>query len=194
MTVDCTPTTFDIGPDETTSLTFVGYGDDQSSYVVAASALVLEGGAVGIALVGNASSTELNAPETLGSMATTVAPSETSDLLTPAATSDDPSSKTSTSSSNGAKIGGAVGGTIGGLFLLALGFLLFRRYRNKRLNGRGHGGDNKFDELDGNPIIHELGTKSPAIELSGKSSAVELGGVTEPTIHEAPALRVYEMP
>lgn len=204
MTVDCTPTTFDIGPEETTSLTLVGYGADQSPYVVAASALVLDGGAVGIALVGNASSTELGMAG--GSPVVVSLPSsETTSggLLTAAATSSDPTGDTlppSTSTpNNSAKIGGAVGGTVGALLLVALGFVFFRRYRNRRLNGRSHpagGHSSKVDELDGNPIVHELGAKSPAIELSGKSSAVELSGgdSTPPSVHEAPSARVYEMP
>ncbi|RYP76134.1 hypothetical protein DL771_001958 [Monosporascus sp. 5C6A] len=175
MTVDCTLTTFAVGPSETTTLTLVDY-QNRSEFVAPASDVVLFGGAVGIVLVGDAATT----------MSSSTGGEEA------ALETGDPGSS---SSSHSAKIGAAVGATVGGLLLLALGFLLLRRYRSKRQGGSGNGA--RRSELDGGPAAVELSgavywekeanSKAPPAELPADRQHAELGGSAPPPP------RLYEM-
>ncbi|RYP89636.1 hypothetical protein DL770_004283 [Monosporascus sp. CRB-9-2] len=177
MTVDCTLTTFVIGPSQTTTLTLLDY-QNRSEYVVPASNVALFGGAVAIALVGDAATTM---------------PSSTGGEEAALETGDPGSS----SSSPSTKIGAAVGAPAGGLLLLALGFLLLRRYRRKRLLQQG-GSENaaRGSELDAGPAPAELGgavyyekeanSKTPPAELPANRQHAELCGSA------SPPPRVYE--
>ncbi|RYP21759.1 hypothetical protein DL767_009188 [Monosporascus sp. MG133] len=179
MTVDCTLTTFDIGPSQTTTLTLLDY-QNRSEYVVPASNVVLFGGAVAVALVGDAATT----------MSSSTGGEEA------ALETGDPGS--SSSSSYSTRIGAAVGATVGGLLLLALGFLLLRRYRRRRLLLRQgeSGNEARGSELDGGPAAAELGgavyyekeanSKTPPAELPVNRQYAELGGSAHPPpqVHE----------
>ncbi|RYO74865.1 hypothetical protein DL764_010748 [Monosporascus ibericus] len=193
MTVDCTLTTFAIGPSQTTTLTLLDY-QNRSELVVPASNVVLFGGAVAIALVGDAATTMPSS--TGGEEAATTMPSSTGGEEAALETGDPGSSS---SSSHSAKIGAAVGATVGGLLLLALGLLLLRRYRRRRLLLRQDGSGNaaRGSELDAGPAAAELGgvvylekeanSKTPPAELPTNRQHAELGGSAPPPP------RVYEM-
>ncbi|RYO73801.1 hypothetical protein DL766_008852 [Monosporascus sp. MC13-8B] len=178
MTVDCTLTAFAVGPSETTTLTLIDY-QNRSEFVAPASNVVLFGGAVAIALVGDAATT-------MSSTGREGAALETGDRGSSASLGEE---QGEASLSHSAKIGAAVGATVGGLLLLALGFLLLRRYRRRRL-----GDGARASELDGGPAAAELGgtvywekeanSKGPPAELPANRQHAELGG-------SAP--RVYEM-
>lgn len=166
MTVDCTPTTFAIGPSQTTTLTFVDY-QNRSEFVVPASDVMLFGGAVAIALVSDAATTM---------------PSSTG-REEPALETGDPGSS---SSSQSTKIGAAVGATVGGLLLLALGFLLLRRYRRRRLLRQGESENAaRGSELDARPAAAELSgavcwekeanSKPPPAELPANRQHAHIG-------------------
>ncbi|RYP54335.1 hypothetical protein DL768_000909 [Monosporascus sp. mg162] len=171
MTVDCTPTTFAIGPSQTTTLTFVDY-QNRSEFVVPASDAALFGGAVAIALVGDAATTM---PSSTGT--------EEAALGT-----DDPGSSSSPSRST--RIGAAVGASAGGLLLLALGFLLLRWYRRRRLLLQQGESENAElgSELDARPRTAELGgavywekeanSKTQPAELPANRQRAELSGST----------------
>ncbi|RYP24822.1 hypothetical protein DL765_000368 [Monosporascus sp. GIB2] len=178
MTVDCTLTAFAIGPTETTTITLVDY-QNRSEFVAPASNVVLFGGAVAVALVGNAATTMSSSTGLEGAALETGGRSSSLSLGEQGEASFSPS----------AKIGTAVGATVGGLLLLALGFLLLRRYRRRRL-----GDGARAPELDSGPAAAELGSpvywekeansKPPPTELPANRQHAELGG-------SAP--RVYEM-
>ncbi|RYP81289.1 hypothetical protein DL769_002018 [Monosporascus sp. CRB-8-3] len=186
MTVDCTLTTFAVGPSETTTLTLVDY-QNRSEFVTPASDVVLYGGAVGIALVGDAATT----------MSSSTGGEEAA-LETGDRGSSSSGEQGEASSSHAARIGAVVGATVGGLLLLALGFLLLRRYRRRRLLQQGGSGNGAGrSELDGGPAPAELGgavywekeanSKAPPTELPANRQPVELSGSAPPPP------RVYEM-